>query len=70
MRAALRRYQLPIIVFWSFFPLLPTDLICYVCGALKIDFKKTLLGVAMGEGAICAIYIFLADWAWRGPFAN
>ena len=65
MRAALQKYQLPIIIFWSFFPLLPTDLICYVCGALKINFAKTMLGVALGEGAICAIYIFSGDFFLR-----
>jgi uncharacterized membrane protein YdjX (TVP38/TMEM64 family) len=62
MRAALQKHQLPIILFWSFFPLLPTDLICYVCGALRINFTKTMVGVGIGEGAICAIYIFFGDY--------
>jgi uncharacterized membrane protein YdjX (TVP38/TMEM64 family) len=66
MRAALRKHQLPIIIFWSFFPLLPTDLICYVCGALKIYFPKTMLVVCLGEGAICAVYIFFGDYVLRG----
>lgn len=66
MRRALQKHQLPIIVFWSFFPLLPTDLICYVCGALKINFPKTLLGVGIGEGTICAVYIFFGDYFFRG----
>jgi uncharacterized membrane protein YdjX (TVP38/TMEM64 family) len=65
MRAALQTYQLPIIISWSFFPLLPTDLICYVCGALKINFAKTMFGVMLGEGAICAIYIFSGDFFLR-----
>ena len=66
MRSMLQRHQLPIIIFWSFFPLLPTDLICYVCGALKINFTKTMLGVGLGEGAICAVYIFFGDYFLRG----
>ena len=53
------RRELPIVIAWSFFPIAPTDLVCYVCGALKVDLKKCLLGVTIGEGAICAIYIFL-----------
>jgi uncharacterized membrane protein YdjX (TVP38/TMEM64 family) len=65
LRAALQRYELPIIVGWSFFPLVPTDLIVYVCGTLRVDFKKCLLGVCLGEGAICAIYIFLGDYLLR-----
>jgi uncharacterized membrane protein YdjX (TVP38/TMEM64 family) len=59
VKALLRQYEMPIIIGWSFFPLLPTDVICYVCGALEIDYKKFLLGVAIGEGTICAIYIYL-----------
>jgi uncharacterized membrane protein YdjX (TVP38/TMEM64 family) len=55
----LSRNELPIVIVWSFMPFLPTDLICYVCGALKIDIKKFLLGVFIGEGLSCAIYIFL-----------
>ena len=59
LRALLRRRELPIVIAWSFFPLAPTDVVCYVCGALNVDLKKCLLGVVVGEGAICAIYIFM-----------
>ena len=55
------RYEMPIIIGWSFFPLVPTDLICYVCGVLRVRFWKFLLGVTLGEGAICAIYIYGGD---------
>jgi uncharacterized membrane protein YdjX (TVP38/TMEM64 family) len=65
MRRALQNHQLPIIILWSFFPLLPTDLICYVCGALKVDFAKTMAGVLIGEGIICAVYIFFGDYVLR-----
>ena len=58
---ALHRYGLPVIIGWSFFPLAPTDLICYVAGVVRIPIGKLLLGVAIGEGTICAIYIFLGD---------
>ncbi len=37
------QYELPIIIGWSFFPLAPTDLICYVCGALRVRFWEFLL---------------------------
>jgi uncharacterized membrane protein YdjX (TVP38/TMEM64 family) len=65
LKNALQTYQLPIIIGWSFFLFLPTDLICYVCGSLKINFKKFLLGVVVGEGTVYAIYIFLGDWVLR-----
>lgn len=65
LERAIRRYELPVIIAWSFFPLAPTDLICYLCGVLKVNFGKCLLGVGIGEGVICAIYIFLGDQALR-----
>lgn len=55
----LSKNELPIVIGWSFMPFLPTDLICYVCGTLDIDIRKFLLGVFIGEGVSCAIYIFL-----------
>ena len=63
LRALMARRELPIVIAWSFFPIAPTDLVCYVCGALKVDLGKCLLGVTIGEGAICAIYIFLGGQA-------
>lgn len=63
LRALMTRRELPIVIIWSFFPIAPTDLVCYVCGSLKVDLKTCLLGVAVGEGAICAIYIFLGGQA-------
>ena len=68
LTALLKRREFPIVVGWSFLPMAPTDLVCYVCGALKVDLRKCLLGVAIGEGAICAIYIFVGGRAiaWLG----
>ena len=63
LRALMTHRELPIVIAWSFFPIAPTDLVCYVCGALKVDLRKCLLGVTVGEGAICAIYIFLGAQA-------
>ena len=61
LKLLLQRHGLPIIIGWSFFPVAPTDAICYVCGVLRYDFKKFLLGVGLGEGAICGVYIFCGD---------
>ena len=66
LKRLLQRHQLPIIIGWSFFLILPTDLICYVCGSLRINFKKVLIGVLIGEGSVYAIYIFLGDYFLRG----
>jgi uncharacterized membrane protein YdjX (TVP38/TMEM64 family) len=58
LQGALRRNPTAIVTAWSFLPVVPTDLICYVCGVMKISFRRFLLGVLAGEGAICAVYIF------------
>jgi uncharacterized membrane protein YdjX (TVP38/TMEM64 family) len=63
LQALLDRHGLPVIAIWAFFPLAPTDLICYLSGVLRIRIWICLLGVAIGEGAICAIYIFLGHTA-------
>lgn len=60
------RYQMPIIIGWSFMMFLPTDLICYVCGTLRINFPKFILGLLIGEGSVYAIYIYAADYFLRG----
>jgi len=65
LRTLLDRHGLPIIIGWSFFPLVPTDLIVYLSGVLRIRIATCLAGVAVGEGTICAIYIFLGDWLLR-----
>jgi len=57
----LGRYGFPIIIGLAFFPLLPTDLICYVAGVARLRITTVLAGVAIGEGAVCAIYIFIGD---------
>ena len=63
VRKALDRKELPIIIGWSFFPAVPTDLIIYVGSTLKIPLWKCLLGVLIGEGALNAFYIFSVNWA-------
>jgi uncharacterized membrane protein YdjX (TVP38/TMEM64 family) len=65
LRALMTRRELPIVIVWSFFLLAPTDLVCYVCGALEVDVRKCLLGVTLGEGAICAAYIAMGGEALR-----
>ena len=65
VRTLLVHYELPAIIGWSFFPLAPTDLVVYLCGIMRVSLAKCLAGVAIGEGAICAIYIFGGDHVLR-----
>lgn len=45
---------------WSFFPLAPTDLICYVAGIIKMPFKYMILGVFLGELILDIFYIYFS----------
>ena len=59
VRRSLSSNQLPLIVCWSAAPLLPTDLICYLAGTMRIDVKRLILGVTIGESLTVASYVFL-----------
>lgn len=50
-----------IVIAWSFFPLVPTDLICYVAGIVKMPFKFMLLGVFIGEIILISLYVYLGN---------
>jgi uncharacterized membrane protein YdjX (TVP38/TMEM64 family) len=54
----LSKYEFPVIVFWAFNPVLPSDIICYVAGTLRVNFYKFFLAMFVGEGLACLIYIF------------
>ena len=54
----LHKRELPVIAAWGFFPVVPSDMIVYVCSVLRVSVVKTLIGISIGEGVICALYIF------------
>lgn len=62
IKSILQKNELPIIIGWSAFPFLPTDLICYVCGTLRINFTKFIIGIIIGESVTSAIYIFFGHY--------
>jgi uncharacterized membrane protein YdjX (TVP38/TMEM64 family) len=62
IKNALHKKELPIIAGWSFFPVVPTDLIIYVSSTLNIPFWKCAAGVIIGEGTLNAFYIFSIDF--------
>ncbi|MBV9217715.1 MAG: TVP38/TMEM64 family protein [Acidobacteria bacterium] len=43
---------------WAFFPLVPTDAVCYVAGTSRMNFPKFIAAVMAGEALLCSIYIF------------
>lgn len=58
LQSRMTEFELPIIIGWSFCPVLPTDVVCCVSGIMKLNLSKLLLGVLIGEGICSAIYIF------------
>ena len=43
---------------WAFFPLVPTDLVCYLAGSTKMNYWKFIAAVFTGELILCVGYIF------------
>ena len=52
------KYGLLFVFFWSFFPIVPTDAVCYAAGASKMNFLRFILAVFLGELIICSFYVF------------
>lgn len=46
------------IALWAFFPLVPTDLVCYLAGTTKMNYWKFIAAVLVGELILCSFYIF------------
>lgn len=47
-----------IVIAWSFFPLVPTDVICYVAGIVKMPYRILISGVIIGELVLVYLYVF------------
>ena len=47
-----------IVIAWSFFPFVPTDLICYVAGIVKMPYRYLISGVMIGEIVLVSLYVF------------
>ena len=58
VRSKMEKYGFSIVLLWSFFPAVPTDLICYVAGTIKMSFWKFILAVFLGEIVLVSIYIW------------
>jgi uncharacterized membrane protein YdjX (TVP38/TMEM64 family) len=50
------------VILWAFFPLVPTDAVCYVAGSTRMHFPKFLGAIFLGELILCCLYIFGGGW--------
>ena len=46
---------------WSFAPVVPTDLVCYLAGATRMNFWKFILAVLAGETILCSFYVYFGS---------
>ena len=53
------KYAFWIVAGWSFFPLVPTDAVCYVAGMTKMSYKKMITALLIGEFPLVTTYVFL-----------
>ncbi|MCK0130476.1 VTT domain-containing protein [Flavobacteriaceae bacterium F08102] len=53
------------VIGWSFFPFVPTDMICYVAGLVKMPLKYFLSGIFIGELILVSCYVYFG----KGLFA-
>lgn len=47
---------------WAFFPLVPTDAVCYVAGSIRMNFAKFIAAITAGELILCSFYIFSGSY--------
>ncbi len=57
-RSKMQQYGFPIVMLWSFFPAVPTDIICYVAGAVKMKLFPFILALLIGESILITIYVY------------
>lgn len=59
-----------IVMFWSFLPVFPTDVLCYVAGIVRMPFKIFISGVFLGQLPIMYLYALLGDYFFDYFFLN
>ena len=53
---------LAFVFLWAFFPLVPTDAVCYVAGSSRMNFAKFIAAITAGELILCSFYIFSGSY--------
>ena len=49
IKKSIDKYGAFIISFWSFFPVLPVDVACYLAGTVRLNFIKFFIALTIGE---------------------
>ena len=49
------------VIIWSFTPIAPIDLLCYLAGLVRIPFKYLIIGMIIGQLPILVAYAYLGQ---------
>ena len=66
LEGEVRRKGFWVVLAWSAFPFVPTDIICYVAGTLRMNLWVFLSAVALGELPIVTFYVAMGGWLLNG----
>ncbi len=58
IKKSIDTYGAFVISFWSFFPLLPVDVACYLAGTVRLNFIKFIIALTIGEWTVVAIIVY------------
>ena len=58
IRNAIDRYWFYAVTLWSFAPVVPTDLICYVAGTVRMKFWKFVTAIFIWEWLIVGLIVY------------
>jgi uncharacterized membrane protein YdjX (TVP38/TMEM64 family) len=58
----MNKNELSIVTIWNILPVVPADLMSYVCGTLKLNINKFILGTLIGQGIYFAIFIWFGNY--------
>ena len=50
-----------LVALWAFLPVVPTDLVCYAAGLVRMPFRRMILGIVIGELPLVTAYILLGN---------
>lgn len=57
----INEYGFGIVLLWSFFPLVPTDIVCYISGATHMKYLKFIVAVFAGEIVLISTYLYTGE---------
>jgi uncharacterized membrane protein YdjX (TVP38/TMEM64 family) len=58
VKKAIEKYGFFAVALWSFAPVVPTDVICYVAGTVRMSFWRFVLAITLGESIIVGIIVY------------